>query len=58
MGKTYKDKKGVKESAQMTGNGPSSFKKEERRKRRAQSKQALREGKEPDKTYIYSQYYW
>ena len=34
------------------------FKKEERQRRRAQSKQALREDKEPGKTYKYSEWYW
>ena len=55
---TYKDKKAVKHKAYMANNGPASFKKDERRKRRAESKQALREGKEPAKAYVYSQYYW
>lgn len=58
MSHTYKDRKERKHKAYMSNNGPSNFKKEERQRRRVQAKQALKEGREPDKTYIYSEYYW
>ena len=58
MSKTYKDRKGKKEKAMMLNNGPASFKKDERQKRRAQAKDCLNKGRELDKTYVYSEYYW
>ena len=58
MSRTRKDKKAVKCKAYMANNGPASFKKDERQQRRAQAKDCLNKGREPDKTYVYSQYYW
>mgnify|MGYP003444203291 CR=1 FL=1 len=56
MSRTRKDRKKLK--AFLSKNGPASFKKEERARRRAQAKEALKKGEEPDRTYIYSEYYW
>ena len=58
MSRTHKDKKKARMEHVLNNNGPSSFKIEERSKRRAQSNQAVRENKEQDKTYIYSDWYW
>ena len=58
MSRTYKDKKERKHAVALKNNGPASFKVEERRRRRAQAKDCMRTDREPDKTYIYSDYYW
>lgn len=58
MSRTHKDKKEAKHKAILKKNGPSNFKILERRKRRAQDSQALREQKEPQSKHYYSVWYW
>ena len=56
MSRTFRKIK--KKDAWLNNNGPSDFKQQEKARRRAQDKDALRNGREPNKKWYYSEWYW